>query len=90
MVKTLVLKADDMRRGAKFPCHVFSSLKLRELSFVNYIVCVCVCMCITHVIWHICVYIIFPAVERYWFRQLYHRLVFPPSLERMSKDYIQC
>ena len=36
-------------------------------------------MCITHVIWHICVYIIFPAVERYWFRQLYHRLDFPPE-----------
>lgn len=59
MVKTLVLKADDMRRGAKFPCHVFSSLKLRELSFVNYIVCVCVCVCVLLTLYGIYVYILF-------------------------------
>lgn len=31
----------------------------------------------------------FLAVERYWFRQLYHRLDSSPSLESMSEDYTQ-
>ena len=56
MVKTLVLKADDMRRGATFPCHVFSSLKLRELSFVNYIVCVCVYVYYSRYMAYMCIY----------------------------------
>lgn len=74
-------------RSAKFPCHVFFlPLKLRGPSFVNYIMYVYY----SYYIHSVYVYILFfLAVERYWFRQLYHRLHFPPSLERLSKDYTQ-
>lgn len=74
-------------RMAKFPCDVFFfPLKLRGPSFVNYIMYVYH----SYYIHSVYVYILFfLAVERYWFRQLYHRLDFPPSLEMLSKDYTQ-
>lgn len=64
IVKTPVLKADDMRR-ARFPCHAFSPPEAQRAQISNTAICL---YCYT-----LCTYF-FLARERYWFRQLYYRL----------------
>lgn len=53
-------------------------------SLESPVLLITLCMYILFMLYSTYMYILFfLAVERYWFRQLYHRL---ESLERMSKD----